>query len=70
MIAVVGLIAWVIIRFPMPPPMRTVIIAVAVLIVIILVVRAFGTPACPRSAPAEHSGRGHVGIPDHHRGGR
>ena len=26
----------------MPPPMRTVIIAVAVLIVIVLVVRAFG----------------------------
>ena len=43
MIAVVGLIAYVIITLiPLPPPMRTVIVAVAVLIVIILVVRAFG----------------------------
>ena len=43
MIAIVGLIAWVLIQMvPMPQPMRTVIIAVAVLIVIVLVVRAFG----------------------------
>ena len=47
MIAVVGLIAYVIVTLiPMPPPMRTVIIAdCAVLIVIILVVRAFGLDA-------------------------
>ena len=46
MLAVIGLIAYVLISIvPMPQPMRTVIIAVAILIAIILIVRAFGLDA-------------------------
>jgi hypothetical protein len=42
-LALVGLVAWVLIKFvPMPQPIRTVIIIVAIVIAVLVALHAFG----------------------------
>jgi len=48
MIALLGLVVWVLVTYiPMPPPFKTIIIVVAALLVILYVMRALGIPDIP-----------------------
>lgn len=54
-IAIVGLIAWAIIKLvPMPPPIQTVIIVVAVVACVIIALNAFGIHLPSPGVPQIH----------------